>query len=490
MGARRRKDLPRRKHATWDPSLRQHDPLALLAASMGSRVPELVTLKYQMMRLSPFSFFRGAVPVMAADLAVQPHTGILNQICGDAHVRNLGAYMASDGRMVFDINDFDETIRAPFEWDLKRLATSLVLAGRESGSGESACRNAVTEFTSAYARLMRCLSEATVLEVARYQVHRLGRVATISEVLMKAQRATPLRSLDALTRPAVEGDVLLEGVSFKEGLRVFSELPGPVKDGPPMLRRATVDEALAVLASLAEYRKTLLPERRHFLDQYRVLDVGFKIVGTGSVGLRDYVVYLEGNGAKDPLFLQVKQEARSGWADYVGHEAAGGEASPHEGRRVAEGQRAMQFQSDPFLGWTEVRDAQSPETGRPYLVRQLNDHKASLAVEDLKGTGLVEYGRICGELLARGHARSGDAVVLSGYLGRGRILGAALASFANRYADQTEQDWKLLCDSPLGGHAKAAKPSVKAGRGGGSKRATPKRAKRAPAKGGRVKAGK
>jgi uncharacterized protein (DUF2252 family) len=462
LGTACREELPRASHANWQPAQRKHDPLDLLQKSVEGRVPELIELKYRLMRVSPFGYFRGAVPVMAADLSLLPHTGILNQICGDAHVRNLGAYAAPDGRLVFDINDFDETIRAPFEWDMKRLATSLVLAGRESGSNEAACRDAVEEFAFAYAKRVRCLSELPVLEVARFQVHGLN-AGPVSAVLAKAQRSTPLRSLASLTRPATAADTLIDGVTLREDVRVFKQLPGAFEDAPPMLRRSRPEEAQAVLGSLAEYRHTLLPERRHFLDQYRPIDVGFKIVGTGSVGLRDYVVYFEGNGPEDPLFLQVKEEARSGWASYLsGDESTAVEATPepahqraawHEGKRVADGQRAMQLQSDPFLGWTAIE-------GRPYLVRQLNDHKASIEVGDLHGDGLTAYARICGELLARGHARSGDAVTLTGYLGKGRAMSEALEEFAIRYADQTEADWKQLCDSPLGAVA-AVKKSVK-----------------------------
>jgi uncharacterized protein (DUF2252 family) len=453
LGATRRKQMPRQHHASWTANQRKHDPLALLAESARGRVPELVSLKYRLMAASPFGYFRGAVPVMAADLAMMPHTGILNQICGDAHVRNLGAYEAPDGRLVFDINDFDETTRAPFEWDLKRMAASLVLAGRESGSKESVCRDAVYDFICAYAELIECLSEKPVLEVARFQVKRLNRSGPVAPVLLKAKRATPQKSLASLTRPAVLGDTLLESVVPKEGLRVFKQIPSALEDAPLTLDRVTPEQARSVLGSLGAYRKTLLPERRHFLDQYTAVDVGFKVVGTGSVGLRDYVVYMEGNGPEDPLFLQVKEEARSGWAPYVESMDGFGHEASHEGERVADGQRAMQFQSDPFLGWTTIED-------RPYLVRQLNDHKASIEVDDLHGEGLAAYARICGELLARGHARAGDAAMLEGYMGKGRSLAEALAKFAVSYADQTERDWKALVRSGLGSVPKAAAKPV------------------------------
>ncbi|HEY0785821.1 MAG TPA: DUF2252 domain-containing protein, partial [Acidobacteriaceae bacterium] len=442
--------LPRAGHAAWNPNQRRHDPLQLLAESAKGRLPELVKLKYRLMAASPFGYFRGAVPVMAADLSLLPHSNIVTQICGDAHVRNLGAFEAADGRLVFDINDFDESLPAPFEWDVKRLAASLVLAGRESNSKESACQDAVYEFSSAYAGLIHCLSELPVLDVARFQVKRLRRTGVVSAVLAKAERSTPLRSLLSLTRPAVVGDSPLQGVPAHADLRVFKDIPNCLEGAPPTLARVPAEEAQAVLAAMTGYRRTLLPERQHFLDQYRPVDVGFKIVGTGSVGLRDYVVYLEGNGPQDPLFLQIKEEAPSGWAPYAETIAGAGHHPAHDGQRVADGQRAMQFQSDPFLGWTSIDD-------RPFLVRQLNDHKASIQVDDLRGRGLAEYARICGELLARGHARSGDAVVLRGYVGKGRSLGEALGGFAARYADQTDRDWKALVRSGLAGEAKPAK---------------------------------
>jgi uncharacterized protein (DUF2252 family) len=417
LGQARRKQVRRQDHARWDAKLRRHDPVALVAESMRGRVPGLVGLKYERMLASPFGFFRGAVPVMAADLALLPHTGIVNQICGDAHVRNLGAFAAPDGRLLFDINDFDETIRGPFEWDLKRLAASLVLAARETCAPNEKARDgekAVLQFVASYRKLVDTLARMPVVEVARYQVHRLQRITPVSEALMKAERATPMHTLDALTAETKKG-------------RMF-------KDEPPLLKRLTPQQARPVLASLKTYRESLLPERQHFLAQYRPLDVAFKVVGTGSVGLRDYLVYLEGNGPRDPLFLQIKEEPGSAYAPYLPG-AIG--TTGHQGKRTAEGQRAMQFQSDPFLGWTTI-------ASRDYLVRQLNDHKGSIAIDDLAGQGLVDYAQMCGELLARGHARSGDACVISGYLGSGTRFAAALVEFAEAYADQTEKDWKEL----------------------------------------------
>jgi uncharacterized protein (DUF2252 family) len=412
LGQSRRKQVRRQDHAHWDVKLRRHDPVKLIEESMRGRVPSLLTLKYERMLASPFGFFRGAVPVMAADLALLPHTGIVNQLCGDAHVRNLGAFAAPDGRLLFDINDFDETIRGPFEWDLKRLATSLVLAGRATQARKPGA--AVLRFVASYRKLAGALSRMPVIEMARYQVHRLQRITPVSDALLKAERSTPLHTLETLT------------VETKKG-RIF-------RDEPPLLRRLTPQQARPVLASVKTYRETLLPERQHFLSQYRPLDVAFKVVGTGSVALRDYLIYLEGNGPQDPLFIQVKEEPGSAYAPYLPG-AAG--TTGHQGRRVADGQRAMQFQSDPFLGWTTIAN-------RDYLVRQLNDHKGSIEIEDLAGQGLIDYAEMCGELLARGHARSGDACLLAGYVGSGEKFATAIAKFAEAYADQTEADWKAL----------------------------------------------
>jgi uncharacterized protein (DUF2252 family) len=418
FGQMRRKQIGRQQHDELHPKSRQASSLDLLARSMHGRVASLVKLKYELMAEAPFAYFRGAVPVMAADLAATPTTGILSQLCGDAHVRNLGAYAAPDGRLVFDINDFDETIRGPFEWDLKRMAASVTLAGRASGHKDGSARQAVEACMARYCAQMRAFAEMPTLEVSRFQVHRLGTVEPIHEALVKAERATPQLTLAQLTQPA----------SRKAGA------PRRFKETKPMLTRVSGAQAAAVLGSLAAYREMLEPERQHLLSFYRPVDVAFKVVGTGSVGLRDYCVYFEGNGSGDPLFLQIKEEPDSAYTPYLP------DAYPahHNGQRTAEGQRAMQMQSDPFLGWTHIG-------ARQFLVRQLNDHKGSIELEDLAGSGLAAYAEVCGELLARGHARSGDLLVIAGYLGSGDGFAEALGKFGALYADQTESDWKDLC---------------------------------------------
>jgi hypothetical protein len=272
-----------------------------------------------------------------------------------------------------------------------------------------------------YSAQMRAFAHMPGLDVGRFQVHRLGQVAPVHAALMKAERATPQHTLEQLTEPASKS-----GAGKPGAPRRFKELK-------PTLTRVAGSQATAVLASLAPYREMLEPQRQHLLSFYRPVDVAFKVVGTGSVGLRDYCVYFEGNGPADPLFLQIKEEPASAYTGYLT------DARPvhHNGQRVAEGQRAMQLQSDPFLGWTHIG-------GRQYLVRQLNDHKGSIDLPDLAGPGLQAYGEVCGELLARGHARSGDPLVIAGYLGSGDGFAEALAKFGSLYADQTEKDWEAL----------------------------------------------
>ncbi len=437
VGQARRKQIGRQQHDQLNPKARTVSALALLERAGKGRVPSLVKLKYQLMAQSPFGYFRGAVPVMAADLSVLPNSGIVTQICGDAHVRNLGAFAAPDGRLVFDINDFDETIRGPFEWDLKRMAASLVLAGRESGHKDDSCQAAVEKCIERYVAQTRVFSRMPIIEVGRYQVHRIGSIVPIHDALLKAERATPCHILEQLTEPS----------SAKPGApRRFREIE-------PTLTRVTGRKAQAVLAALGPYRTLLEPQRQHFLTLYRPVDVGFKVVGTGSVGTRDYCIYFEGNGPGDPLFLQIKEEPPSGYTPYLPA------AMPphHNGQRVVEGQRAMQLQSDPFLGWTQLE-------GRDFLVRQLNDHKGAITIEDLVGSGLIAFAEVCGELLARGHARSGDAITISGYLGNGGGFGQSLARFGVAYADQTVKDMQELRRSGKAGRG----PFTASGQSGAS----------------------
>ena len=449
FGQKQRKHLRRADQAGWNQKSRAESFLKVLEASNNGRVQSLMGLKNQRMAVSPFTYFRGAVSVMAYDLSLSPNSGIYTQLCGDAHVRNLGAFEGPEGRLLFDLNDFDETIAGPFEWDVKRMATSIILAGWDTGAKSALCDQATDVFLESYRHSILRFARMPVLELARYQVRRLDDLATMSQIFAIAQRSTPTGNLAALTEPTPRQVVTHRTTAkrSKSGKAVTlavvkskadaPSLPRIFKENAPLLTRMTGAAAQRILDSLATYANGLLPERRHFLAQYRAVDVAFKVVGTGSVGLRDYCIYMEGNGPTDPLFLQIKEEVPSAYAPYLGKTAS---APYHQGKRVVEGERAMQLQSDPFLGWTTIDN-------RDFLVRQLNDHKASIDLSKLKATGLLEYASVCGEILARGHSRSGDAAVLAGYLGRSARVDQAIAKFAVAYANQTELDWKRFVHS-------------------------------------------
>jgi uncharacterized protein (DUF2252 family) len=409
-----RKLLPRTAHATWSPAPDRPDPVhALIAANAGRRA-DLLPIKWARMAASPFGFFRGAAPLMAADLAGRPVTGLTVQLCGDAHVLNLGAYAAPDGHLVFDLNDFDETIAGgPWEWDVKRLAASLVLANREAGGKDRDGAEAVRAFAGSYRESLDRFAAMRLMALAAYEVHRHSKNVAVRAILQKAERSTPARTLAKLTEPGPGGEPRFH-------------------DRPPLLQHVTEADAAKVIAALAPYRETLGLDRQHAFDAYRPVDVAFKVVGTGSVGTRDYVVLLLGRGPDDPLFLQIKEELPSAYLTYLPP------AAPiHQGRRVAEGQHRCQTATDPFVGWTNVDDAD-------YLVRQLTDHKAAVDPASLRGDVLVEYALVCGETLAKAHARTGDAAALSGYCGGGDRLDRALADFAVTYADQTVRDHAAL----------------------------------------------
>ena len=410
FGQSRRDEVSRVSQGEWTPKHRDFGVVDLLRKAQRGRIPKLLPIKFARMAASPFGFYRGAVPVMAADLSTLPNTAIHSQICGDAHVRNLGAFAGVDGRLIFDINDFDETIRGPWEWDVKRMAASLMLAGREANNTEKECKEAVLAFARSYRESIRLFCEMTVLELARYQVFRHLNVSPVLAVLRKAERSTPRHNLDQLT--------VRHGVKYR------------FREHKPLQFHLPRRTAAEVVAGLRSYIATLLPERQHWFAQYHVEDVAFRVVGTGSVGVRDYVVLLFGRTISDPLFIQIKEEDASAYAPHVPQSRV----LMNQGQRTAQGQRAMQVQSDIFLGWTAI-------AGRDYLVRQLRDHKGAIENEDLEGNGLVQYGRVCGEMLSKGHARSGDSCAISGYLGNSDKFDKAMVAFGVAYADQSTKDF-------------------------------------------------
>jgi uncharacterized protein (DUF2252 family) len=369
------------------------------------------------MSLSPFAFFRGAAVLMTSDIAAAPVSGLIVQLCGDAHVRNLGAYADPDGRLIFDLNDFDETLPGPWEWDVKRLATSLVLAGDEAGETQENCVEAVRAFVAAYRESLNAFAEMPVVGLARYRVSRHREDPVLAGIFEKAQRVTPLRNLKKLAIRTAAGKYRFH-------------------DEPPLLRHVPAARSQAVVESLSAYRHTLGAGRRMVFDAYRPADVAFKLVGTGSVGTRDYVALLFGNGLEDPLFIQIKQELASCHEPYL----PAAPRSDHQGRRTAEGQQRMQTAYDPLLGYTRIGD-------EDYLVRQLADHKAALDPADLSGKVCSGYAALCGEVLAKGHARTGDAAALAGYCGNATKLDDAIAKFAVTYAAQTKADYKVFMKS-------------------------------------------
>jgi uncharacterized protein (DUF2252 family) len=412
--------------SVWKASPRRADPVSALVAANRGRQPDLLPIKWARMNASPFGFFRGAAALMAGDLATMLTTGLGVQLCGDAHVKNLGAYAAPDGHLVFDLNDFDETIPGPWEWDVKRLATSLVVAGSEAGGGKRDGATAVRAFVESYRESMDRFSWMKVIELAKWEVRRHTASGPVRAVLQKAERATPEVTLKKLT------------VRSRGNERRFH-------DRPPLLYHVPRETAEAVIASLVPYRQTLGIDRQQALDGYRPVDVAFKVVGTGSVGTRDYVVLLLGERPDDALFLQVKEELPSCYARYL----RGAPAFPNQGRRVAEGQYRLQTITDPFVGWTSIG-------GSDYLVRQLADHKAVVDPAELKGAALIEYGLVCGETLAKAHARTGDAAAIAGYCGGSTKLDKAIARFALAYAEQTESDHAALRAAIKSGKLKAA----------------------------------
>jgi uncharacterized protein (DUF2252 family) len=416
-----RRSVPRRAHATLDPDASRPDAVTAVEESNRGRIPDLVPLRVGRMAATPFAFLRGSAGLMAYDLARTPMTRIRAQICGDAHAGNFGLYGDARGRLVIDLNDFDETVLGPWEWDLKRLAASLVLAGREVGADEDTCREAAHDAAGAYRRTMRFLAKLPVLDawnaiadeelVSHTDAHDL--LGTLERVSEKARANTSGRFAAKSTEPT------------KEGGRRFV-------DAPPVLRRIPEAESAAVAAALESYADTVAEDLLPLLARYAVHDVAFRVVGTGSVGTRSYVVLLLDHRG-EPLVLQVKEARPSA---LVPHLVTAGFDVPdvdHEGRRVVLGQKRMQVVSDILLGWTSV-------DGRPYQVRQFRNRKGSVDPAALSADQLDDYGRMTGALLARAHAHSADPRLIAGYCGKSDELDDAIAAFAVAYADRTEAD--------------------------------------------------
>jgi uncharacterized protein (DUF2252 family) len=443
-----RTEVPRSSHAELPSARADRDPLSLLRADDTTRVPDLLPIRYARMAVSPFAFFRGASMVMAADLADTPRTGLTVQACGDAHLSNFGVFASPERRLVFDINDFDETLPGPWEWDVKRLATSLEVASRENGYSGKERRGIVESAVAAYRLGMRDLAGKTSLEVwythvaaselAQFasKIPRSGR-KRLSQALAKAHTRSNLGALDRF-------------VGAQDGApRLVAEPPliVPVRD----LEAGTDPNELPAQLTdlLAQYRATLEPERRVLLDRFRLVDMARKVVGVGSVGTRCWMILLLGDDAGDPLFLQAKEAGPAVLETYLGRSEY-----TNSGRRVVVGQRLMQTVSDIFLGWVRVSGFDGRR--RDFYIRQLRDWKASADVETLLPAGMKAYGELCGWTLARAHARSGDRIAIASYLGSGRAFDVAVAEFARHYADRTAEDFGALASAIASGDIVAA----------------------------------
>ncbi|MEV0602447.1 DUF2252 domain-containing protein [Streptomyces sp. NPDC050315] len=458
-----RETVPRSAHS--EPAFGAGRPGAVAAVeeSSAGRLPELVPIRVGRMAASPFAFLRGSAGLMAYDLMTTPVTGIAAQLCGDAHAANFGLYADARGRLVIDLNDFDETLRGPWEWDLKRLVASLVLAGREAGADEDACRDAARDAAGAYRRTMRLLAKMPAADAWHAIVdedlvsHADARdlVGTLERVMEKARKNTSARFAAKSTEAVPDEGGTAPGGGQAGVRRRFV-------DAPPVLRRVPDAEAAAVVSALAGYLRTLPDDRLPLLSRYAVHDVAFRIVGTGSVGLRSYVVLLLDHRG-EPLVLQVKEARASALAPYV--QKAGFEVAPveHEARRVVLGQKRMQVVSDMLLGWTTVYEAQAAagggREGRPFQVRQFRNRKGSVDPAALPADQLDDYARMTGALLARAHAHSADPRLVAGYCGKSEALDEALTSFAVAYADRTEADYEELVTAVRNGRL-AAEPGV------------------------------
>ncbi|MDC0773387.1 DUF2252 domain-containing protein [Streptomyces sp. HD] len=433
-GKAARKRVPRSAHASWLPSVDRPDPVAVLERQGRDRLPELLPIRYGRMAASPFAFLRGAAAVMAADLAAAPHTGLTVQLCGDAHLLNFGLYASPERALLFDLNDFDETFPGPFEWDVKRLATSVAVAARENGHSDAKAGRAALASVTAYRTAIRRLARLGELDVwyTRIEadellplVHSLHDRRRVESTLGRARRRTSLQAYGKLT------DVV-------DGRR-------RIIHDPPLLEPAGTSDMASLRKIFSDYRSTLSEERRLLLDRYRFVDAARKVVGVGSVGLRCFIVLLAGRDADDPLFLQIKEARRSVLEEHL-------PSGPytHPGHRVVAGQRLLQAAGDIFLGWM------SGPQGRAFYWRQLRDMKGSADVAAMSPGDLTTYARLCGTALARAHARSGDRIAIAGYLGGGDTFDRATADFALSYADQTITDHTTLATAVDAGVLKAA----------------------------------
>jgi uncharacterized protein (DUF2252 family) len=441
----RRSLVPRLSHAQWASPPGRPDPVATLEEQARTRVPDLVPIRYGRMAASPFAYFRGAAAAMAWDLAHTPTTDIRVQACGDAHLLNFGMFAAPDRRLVFDVNDFDETLPAPFDWDVKRLAASFAVAARDNGFPDRDAHGAARLVVRSYRTKMASYAAMRFLKVWYSRID-VDDVSRLFDTLQSKEAARHRRQDIAKAR---------RRTSLKAFLKMCDLVDGHYRIRPdhPVIVRLPIELYPGVLKELrsavALYQGTLAEDRLEVLRRYYFEDFARKVVGVGSVGLEAFVMLLLGDRDDEPLFLQLKQAQESVLAPFAGQSQY-----QHQGERVVRGQRLTQAASDPFLGWTSSGEP----TGTPvkeYYVRQLRDMKGSMSVPLMDPLQFDYYGRLCGWALARAHARTARATVISGYLGSSEDFDRAVADFAIAYADQNEKDYRRLLEAISAGRVLA-----------------------------------
>lgn len=439
-GKAARRILPRSAHGEFTAAAGRPDPIDVIESQSATRVPDLVPIRYGRMAESPFRFYRGAAAIMAADLGAAPHTGLTAQLCGDAHLMNFRLLASPERRLMFDINDFDETLPGPWEWDVKRLAASLVIAGRENGYSAKERAAIVRAAVGSYRERMRYFAGLGNLAVwyERADVEELRATAgkrldkrgrgRVTKAVGKARTRDNLRAFEKLTH-------------LLHGERRFVADPPLIVPLDDMLPGAERDRLEAGLRELVDrYAGSLSMDRRHLLKQYRVVDIARKVVGVGSVGTRCWIVLLLGKDDQDPLILQAKEADTSVLAEHVG-----GSVYDNQGCRVVAGQRLMQSVGDIFLGWDRVQGLDDRQ--RDFYIRQFNDWKGVAVPQIMVPRGMRVFGELCGATLARAHARSGDRIAVAAYLGAGDVFDRALVGFAESYADQNERDHRALTEA-------------------------------------------
>ena len=442
-GKAARARVPLESHREFDPAP-SRDPVGLLLEQAGSRIPELVPVRHGRMLVSPFTFYRGAALPMAADLAGTPSPGFRVQLCGDAHLSNFGAFGSPERRLVFDVNDFDETLPGPFEWDVKRLVASLVVAGRDNGFTDADTRRVALAAGARYRRAMREFAGTATLAVWYARLDVEDTIAQFKSRLPKSEvKRSQALAAKVRTRDSTQAAAKLTRVTG--GRR-------EIISDPPLIvpvEELTAEPDYAALRALASaYARTLPPDRAHLLGRFRLTRVARKVVGVGSVGTQAWILLMEAEDGLDPLLLQAKQAQRSALAAYAGESEY-----DNQGERVVAGQRMMQAASDIFLGWQRMPEPGGGQTD--YYLRQLRDWKYSAPIEQIDPATMAGYGELCGWTLARAHARSGDRFAIAGYLGSSARFEEAVAGFGASYADQTVRDHAALADAVASGRAHA-----------------------------------